>query len=141
MCGIVALAGDWAPGLAERMSEALRHRGPDDDGLLHDREARVTLAMRRLSIIDLAGGHQPMSNEDGSVSIVFNGEIFNAPEIRARLEGAGRRFVTDHSDTECLLRLYEEKREAMVNDLNGMFAFVVHDRRRGRLFGARDPLG
>jgi len=97
--------------------------------------------MRRLSILDLAGGHQPMANADETVWIVFNGEIYNSPEIRRRLVNAGHCFSTHNSDTEVLLRLYEENREAMLNDLNGMFAFVIYDRKRKLLFGARDRVG
>lgn len=141
MCGIVCLAGGWAPGTETALSESLRHRGPDDHGERVDDELGVRLAMRRLSILDLEGGHQPMSNEDGSQWIIFNGEIFNSPELRARLEACGRRFRTDHSDTECLLVLYQELGEDMLAELNGMFAFVILDRRRRRLFGARDRFG
>jgi len=117
------------------------HRGPDDFGEYHDPEGDVAIAVRRLSILDLAGGHQPMSNQDGTVWIVFNGEIYNSPEIRARLIAKGYRFVTMNSDTEVLLHLYEEKQESMLRDLNGMFAFVVYDRARRLLFGARDRIG
>jgi asparagine synthase (glutamine-hydrolysing) len=149
MCGIVGLAGaDTTP--VGRMNQLLVHRGPDDAGEYCDREAGVALAMRRLSIIDLETGHQPMQN-DGcarargerapTVTMVYNGEVYNAPAIRPRLEAAGHRFVTSHSDTEVLLHLYEDKQERMLDELNGMFAFVVHDRTRNILFGARDRLG
>lgn len=141
MCGIVGLAGKQDPSWLPKMNALVAHRGPDDFGEYHDREAEVAIAARRLSIRDLTGGHQPMSNEDGTVWIVFNGEIYNSPEIRGRLIAKGYRFVTTTSDTEVLLHLYEEKREAMLQDLNGMFAFVVYDRARRLLFGARDRVG
>ena len=141
MCGIVGLAGHWPPELVTALNETLRHRGPDDSGVFRDAQQSVALAMNRLSIIDLAGGHQPMGNDGGSLWIVFNGEIFNSPELRSRLEKTGYRFKTSHSDTECLLHLYAEKGEEMVADINGMFAFVIYDRKRRRLFGARDRLG
>ncbi|MGK7873246.1 MAG: asparagine synthase (glutamine-hydrolyzing) [Xenococcaceae cyanobacterium] len=141
MCGIVGLAGNWPPESLTRLNQSLYHRGPDDGGEYRDAQTGVALAMRRLSIIDLVGGHQPMSNEDGSVWIVFNGEIYNAPELRPELVTKGYRFQTSHSDTECLLHLYEEKGEGMLAQLNGMFAFVIYDRNRQRLFGARDRFG
>jgi asparagine synthase (glutamine-hydrolysing) len=141
MCGIVGIAGrhdlDWV----RRMNSNIRHRGPDDKGLYQSPDGLVSLAMRRLSIIDLQTGHQPMHNEDASIWIVFNGEIFNAPEIRSRLEHRGHKFVTANSDTEVLLHLYEEKGPSLLDDLNGMFAFVIHDHNRKVLFGARDRMG
>ena len=106
-----------------------------------DPSTGVHLAMRRLSIIDLSGGHQPMSNEDQNVWIVFNGEIYNHAQLRAQLTAAGHRFRSDHSDTEVLVHLYEEEGEGMVERLNGMFAFVIYDKRKKRLFGARDRAG
>jgi asparagine synthase (glutamine-hydrolysing) len=141
MCGIVGLIGNWSPELLGQLNQSLYHRGPDDGGEYCDAQAGVALAMRRLSILDLAGGHQPMSNHDGSVWIVFNGEIYNAPELRSRLEAKGFHFKTSHSDTECLLHLYEAYGEAMLADLNGMFAFVIYDRKRQQIFGARDRFG
>lgn len=141
MCGIVGLAGRHDLKWLLRMSHLIVHRGPDDDGIYHDKEANVSLAIRRLSIIDPVGGGQPMSNEDSSVCIVFNGEIYNAKEIRSQLVAKGHHFKSSHSDTEVLLRLYEEKQEDMVHDLNGMFAFVIYDKRRQKLFGARDHFG
>jgi len=141
MCGIVGIIGRQDPSWLTKMSILIEHRGPDDAGEYRDLEAGVALAMRRLSILDLEHGHQPMCNEDGSIWIVFNGEIYNAPEIRPRLLVKGHRFQTSHSDTEVLIHLYEEKQEAMLNDLNGMFAFVIYDKKRRILFGARDHLG
>jgi asparagine synthase (glutamine-hydrolysing) len=123
------------------MSTLVKHRGPDDSGEYRDLEAQVALGMRRLSILDLEGGHQPMSNEDGSIWIVFNGEIYNSPDLRPQLEVNGHRFRTSHSDTEVLIHLYEDKQEAMLEDLNGMFAFVIYDKKRRKLFGTRDRFG
>jgi asparagine synthase (glutamine-hydrolysing) len=140
MCGIVGVThGDDLPYIAD-MADRIYHRGPDDYGEYTDAEAGVGLAMRRLSIVDIAGGRQPMSNEDGSLWIVFNGEIYNAPQLRASLEGR-HQFQTDHSDTEVLVHLYEDEGPALLSKLNGMFAFVIYDRRRRLLFGARDRVG
>jgi asparagine synthase (glutamine-hydrolysing) len=132
-----------------RMVEVMAHRGPDGEGTyaaglrLQPGQAAVpgvALGHRRLAIIDLAGGHQPMSNEDQSVWIVFNGEIYNFRELRSRLEGAGHRFQT-HSDTETLVHLYEDEGTGFVKHLNGMFALAIWDARRQQLVLARDRLG
>jgi asparagine synthase (glutamine-hydrolysing) len=141
MCGIVGIVGKQDGSWLSVMNGLVTYRGPDDAGEYRDASADVSLAMRRLSILDLAGGHQPMPNADETVWIVFNGEIYNSPEIRERLIGAGHSFNTLNSDTEVLLHLYEEKGEAMLDELNGMFAFVIYDRKRKRLFGARDRVG
>lgn len=141
MCGIVGIAGQHERGWVRRMNTTITHRGPDDQGEYQSPDGLVSLAMRRLSIIDLTSGHQPMHNEDGTIWIVFNGEIYNAPEIRPWLEKRGHRFETANSDTEVLLHLYEEKGPSLLEDLNGMFAFVLHDRNRNLLFGARDRMG
>ncbi len=122
----------------ERMCAVTRHRGPDDHGVHLD--GPVGLGFNRLSIIDLAGGHQPMSNEDGSVWVVFNGEIYNFQELRADLRSRGHVFAT-RSDTETIVHAWEEFGEECVSRLRGMFAFVVWDARRRLLFGARDRLG
>lgn len=142
MCGICGLVGrdpDYRPdpGAIERMMAALAHRGPDDAGRWS--EGPASLGFRRLSIIDLEGGRQPMTNEDGSVWIVFNGEIYNYVELRQEL--SARHDFRSASDTETVLHLYEELGERCVDRLNGMFAFAIWDRRRGRLFAARDRLG
>jgi asparagine synthase (glutamine-hydrolysing) len=121
----------------ERMIDTLSHRGPDDKGLYVD--GAVGLGHRRLSIIDLDRGHQPMTNEDGSLWIVFNGEIYNYRDLRKRLRET-HRFMTD-SDTEVILHLYEEQRERCVEALRGMFAFAIWDAKRHSLFLARDHLG
>jgi len=141
MCGIVGYSGFNDDSLLLRMNDIQTHRGPDDSGKFWDSENAVGLAMRRLSIVDIAGGRQPISNKDGSVVLVFNGEIFNAPDLRSELEGKGHLFVTDHSDTEVILRLYEESGLDTPRKLNGMFAFVIYDKRKKLLFGARDPFG
>ena len=141
MCGIVGIVGTQETSWLTRMNEVLTYRGPDDAGEYRDDLAQVALAMRRLSILDLAGGHQPMANADESVWIVFNGEIYNSPEIRERLIKTGHSFKTANSDTDVLLHLYEEKDVAMLDELNGMFAFVIYDQKRKRLFGARDRVG
>ncbi len=124
--------------LLERMIWPLRHRGPDGFGFFQDR--RAGLAHARLSIIDLEGGWQPIHNEDRSLWIVFNGEIFNYPELRQELVGRGHRFATS-SDTEVIIHLYEEKGEDCLEELNGQFAIALYDQGRQRLFLARDRMG
>jgi len=141
MCGIVGLTDPDSFHLLASMNDTASYRGPDDHGEYFNEEQGVGLAMRRLSILDVEGGHQPMANEDESLWIVFNGEIFNSPELRERLIGRGHRFRSHNSDTEVLLRMYEEHGKEMLGDLNGMFSFVVHDRARRILFGARDRMG
>jgi asparagine synthase (glutamine-hydrolysing) len=141
MCGICGVAGgDPAGGreLVGRMCAAMAHRGPDDEGTAQ--LDGVTLGMRRLSIIDLEGGHQPMHNEDSTVWVIQNGEIYNHLELRKLLLAAGHTFNTE-SDTEVLVHGYEQWGEEMVERLNGMFAFAVLDRRRGALLLARDRMG
>jgi asparagine synthase (glutamine-hydrolysing) len=146
MCGICGAIGAGrkaqAHSLVRKMLASLVRRGPDDEGILA--KAGATLGMRRLSIIDLPGGHQPVYNEDGSVGVVFNGEIYNFPELRRSLEGRGHCFRT-HSDTEVLVHAYEEWGSQCPERLRGMFAFAVWDGRGGeekeRVFLARDRLG
>jgi asparagine synthase (glutamine-hydrolysing) len=140
ICGVAMAEPGAAPDLeaVARMSARLVHRGPDSDGLFH--ENGVALAARRLSIIDLEGGDQPISNEDGSVTVVQNGEIYNHRELRAELERRGHRFRT-HSDTEVLAHLYEEHGEGLVERLRGMFAIAVWDSHRKTLLLARDRFG
>jgi asparagine synthase (glutamine-hydrolysing) len=120
------------------MLGALAHRGPDDEGV--HTEPGLFLGQRRLSIIDLEGGHQPLANEDGSVWIVFNGEIYNYRELRDELLAKGHRFAT-RSDTEVIVHLYEELGEGCLERLRGMFAFAIWDAKHRRLFAARDHLG
>lgn len=125
-------------GVLERMNLAIRHRGPDGEGQYLD--AEVGLGHRRLSIIDLGGGAQPIGNEDGSIQVVFNGEIYNYIELREELLRYRHRFET-HSDTEVIVHAYEQWGSACVKRFNGMFAFALWDRRRRELFVARDHLG
>ncbi|MDQ6915577.1 MAG: asparagine synthetase B, partial [Actinomycetota bacterium] len=140
ICGLAALdgAGPVDRALLESMNAALVHRGPDDEGSVLD--GPVGLAARRLSIIDLAGGHQPIANEDGTVHVVQNGEIYNYRELREDLIARGHRFVTQ-CDTEVLVHLYEERGPGFVDALRGMFAVAVWDSRRRRLLLARDRYG
>src|SRR5688572_29373597 len=143
MCGLAGVlysARDLMPdvSLHKAMGGAIAHRGPDGEGVLQ--EPGVGLAHRRLSIIDLAGGTQPLGNEDGSIQVVFNGEIYNYRELRAELEGKGHRFATS-SDTEILVHLYEELGDRLVQKLRGMFAFALWDTRARRLVLARDRVG
>jgi asparagine synthase (glutamine-hydrolysing) len=140
MCGIAGKAGTAPVAESEvlRMCNAIAHRGPDDWGTFV--EGGVGLGMRRLSIVDLAGGHQPMSNEDGTVVVVFNGELYNFPSLHDEVVSKGHRFKT-RCDTEALVHLYEEYGEGMVARLRGMFAFAIWDRTRRRLLVARDHFG
>ena len=140
MCGIVGTVGPAVVGEAEvvRMCDAIRHRGPDDWGTFV--EGGIGLGMRRLSIIDVAGGHQPIANEDESVLVVLNGEIYNHEALRRELVARGHRFRT-RTDTEVLVHLYEDDGERMLQRLRGMFAFAIWDRRRRRLLVARDHFG
>lgn len=124
--------------IIKKMCDAIVHRGPDDMGYHVDKN--VGIGMRRLSIIDLAGGHQPIFNEDGSIAVILNGEIYNFPELRARLESQGHIFKTK-SDTEMIVHLYEEKGEDCVHDLRGMFGFALWDSKQKRLMVARDRIG
>ena len=120
------------------MCAAMAHRGPDDEGV--ETWGNAGLAMRRLSIIDIAGGHQPIANEKGDIHLVCNGEIYNHQAIRADLEARGHRFRTN-SDVEVILHLYEEYGDDCVSQLRGMFAFALWDNRRKRLVLGRDRLG
>jgi asparagine synthase (glutamine-hydrolysing) len=143
MCGIAGVltlpGGDRLdPAVLARMTDSILHRGPDGWG--HHVEPPVLMGMRRLSIIDVAGGQQPIGNEDGSIQVVFNGEIYNYRELRAELEQQGHRFRTK-SDTEVLVHLYEQHGDDFPRHLNGMFAFALHDRTRRRVLLARDQIG
>ncbi|OIO05547.1 MAG: asparagine synthase (glutamine-hydrolyzing) [Desulfovibrionaceae bacterium CG1_02_65_16] len=139
MCGIAGIVGPQDPADITRMTDALAHRGPDGAGIY--REGPVCLGHRRLSIVDLAGGAQPMRTEDGALAIVYNGEVFNAPQIRRELMAEGVRFATRNSDTEAILRLYERRGEEIIAGLRGLFSFAIHDRTRGRIILARDHTG
>jgi asparagine synthase (glutamine-hydrolysing) len=147
MCGICGVVGigdsKEVEAVVRRMTAALRHRGPDDEGMLA--VPHVALGIRRLSIIDLAGGHQPVFNEDRSVAVMFNGEIYNFQDLGRELQAKGHSFRT-RSDTESLVHAYEEWGEDCVRHLRGMFAFAVLDMRPNqgggpRVFLARDRLG
>lgn len=138
MCGIAGMAGFSDPALLRRMTGLIAYRGPDDDGFYED--AQVGLGHRRLSIIDLSTGHQPMTSDDGRSVIVFNGEIYNFPQLRADLERQGIRFRT-HADTEVIVNLYQVYGDACASYLNGIFAFAIWDTTRKRLLLARDHLG
>ncbi len=143
MCGILGFINIDRNHVADEqtaraMATAIRHRGPDDEGFYF--KNNVALGMRRLSIIDLATGHQPISNEDGSAWVVFNGEIYNFQELRQRLLARGHQFSTN-SDTEVIVHLYEDYGDELVEHLNGMFAFALWDERRQRLLIARDRMG
>jgi len=143
MCGIVGIVNldpreSVDEALLKRMRDVLRHRGPDGEGLWT--EGPVGLGHRRLAIVDVAGGQQPMPNEDESCWIVYNGEIYNHAALRPGLEARGHRYRT-RSDTETIVHLYEEEQELCVERLRGMFAFALWDRARERLLLARDRLG
>lgn len=139
MCGIVGIAGEHDADLIEHMNAAIYARGPDDSGVF--RADDLSLAMRRLSIIDVRGGHQPMLSDDGRYVLVYNGEIFNAAALRRELEQQGIRFRTDHSDTEVLLHLLIRGGENAVPRLNGMFVFALLDRSAQTLLCGRDRFG
>jgi asparagine synthase (glutamine-hydrolysing) len=143
MCGITGIAASEPTDVVHantihRMCQTLVHRGPDDEGIRVMDGAGI--GMRRLSIIDLAGGHQPIHNEDETIWVVFNGEIYNFPDLRPELEDRGHRFYTN-TDTEVIVHLFEEHRANCVRKLRGMFAFAVYDERRRHLLLARDRLG
>src|SRR6185436_19803521 len=123
------------------MNAAQAWRGPDGEGIWADPDQGIYLGHMRLSIIDLAGGAQPMWTPDGDFGVVFNGEIYNHAELRSELTSLGARFATDHSDTEVLLHGYRTWGDGFVDRLNGMWAFVIYDRRRRRLFASRDRFG
>ena len=143
MCGICGIFNHERTRLVERstlttMNRQITHRGPDDEGLFVD--GNVGIAMRRLSIIDVKSGHQPLSNETGDIWIVYNGEIYNHEDLRKDMQARGHTFRTK-SDTESIVHLYEEYGRDCVQYLQGMFAFVIWDQKRRVLFGARDRLG
>jgi asparagine synthase (glutamine-hydrolysing) len=139
MCGICGFTGASDHDALTRMTNAITHRGPDDAGYWNAPE--ISLGMRRLAIVDLETGQQPVFNENGSIGVVFNGEIYNHTELRAELEAAGHTFQTHHSDTEVLVHLYEEYGDDFLHHLNGMFAIALWDIPRQRLLLARDRAG
>src|SRR5437667_10984469 len=143
MCGIAGLMKFCRDvradsGVVRQMCAAMTHRGPDDEGVYAD--GPTAIGMRHLSIIDVAGGHQPLSNENGTIWIVFNGEIYNHAELRKGLEERGHRYRTN-SDTETIVHLYQEYGRDCVKHLRGMFAFAIWERNKKVLFIARDRLG
>ncbi|MBO0799068.1 MAG: asparagine synthetase B, partial [Blastocatellia bacterium] len=143
MCGITGIFhyGSDEPvseRILRRMTDVISHRGPDDEGFYL--EKRAGLGHRRLAIIDLAGGHQPIFNEDGTVAVVFNGEIYNYQNLMRHVESRGHRFKT-RSDTETIVHLYEEYGEDCVQMLHGMFAFAIWDARQSLMMLARDRVG
>ena len=143
MCGIAGMVSASPdnridPAAIRRMCQTLVHRGPDDEGIFV--KGGAGFGMRRLSVIDVAGGHQPVFNEDGSVCVIFNGEIYNFPQLRGDLEKRGHRFST-RTDTETIVHLYEEMGSECVQPLRGMFAFALYDERKKKLLLARDRMG
>jgi len=141
MCGIAGFVGEGTEAVLREMGRAIAHRGPDGEGVHVDAATGVHLLHRRLAIIDLATGEQPMWNETGTVCVIFNGEIYNHVELRAELTAKGHSFRTDHSDTEVLVHGYEEWGAELPGRLNGMFAFAVYDAAHRRFFLARDRFG
>ncbi len=139
MCGIAGILGRDDPALVRQMADLLVHRGPDGEGIWSDEG--VTLGHRRLSIVDLEGGAQPMESHDGRYCIVYNGEVYNHAAVRARLKEQGASFRTDHSDTETILEGYRRWGPDVVTHLEGMFAFALWDTQERSLFIARDPFG
>lgn len=143
MCGIAGIVHfgqiNDAPRRVASMANSIAHRGPDDEGFWSDPD--IALGFRRLSIVDLETGAQPMANEDGTVWVVFNGEIYNHRELRQELVAVGHVFRTDHSDTEVLVHGYEQWGDDLPRRLNGMFAFAIWDHRERQFFLARDRLG
>jgi asparagine synthase (glutamine-hydrolysing) len=140
VCGIAGSTEDPDGRIVTGMCATMRHRGPDDEGAYSDPASGVSLGIRRLAVIDVAGGHQPLSNEDGSVWVVCNGEIYNHRRLREELRARGHRFATG-SDAEVLVHLYEEYGDALVHALEGMFCFALWDGPRRRLLIARDRFG
>ena len=141
MCGIVGFTGRKKPDVLRKMADSIRHRGPDDEGYYESND--ISLGMRRLSIVDLNGGKQPITNEDGSIITVFNGEIYNHEQIRGALEGSGHIFRTSHSDTETVVHLYEQYGEKwpVKGSANGMWGLAIWDAKLRRLLLYRDRIG
>ncbi|MEN8236174.1 MAG: asparagine synthase (glutamine-hydrolyzing) [Pseudomonadota bacterium] len=141
MCGIAGFVGSGTQDDLKRMTQAIAHRGPDDAGHFIDDASPVYLGHRRLSIIDIAHGHQPMWNQEQSIGVVFNGEIYNHQELKNELQSLGYKFQTDHCDTEVLVHGYSQWGQELPLKLNGMFAFAIYDRGHKQLFLARDRFG
>ena len=141
MCGITGFIGSGDGQDLRNMTEMLRHRGPDEEGFWIDKEQNVFLGHRRLSIIDLEDGSQPMHTQDRALTVIFNGEIYNHLQLRKTLLKLGHRFTTDHSDTETLLHGYREWGSSLPKKLNGMWAFAIYDKTKRKLFFSRDRFG
>ena len=141
MCGITGFIGPGNRDVLAKMMAAIAHRGPDDAGMYLEPSQSVFLGHQRLEIVDIAGGKQPFSSEDGTLTLVFNGEIYNHLELRKELQGLGFTFQTDHSDTETLLLAYRAWGPAMLPKLNGMWAFAIYDSEHQSLFCSRDRFG
>src|ERR1700719_3927233 len=141
MCGIAGFIGGGERSDLHGMTDALAHRGPDGEGTWIDQHSRVFLGHRRLSVLDIASGAQPMTTIDEQLVIIFNGEIYNHAELRVELESRGHQFKTDHSDTEVLLYGYREWGPSLLEKLNGMWSFAIYDRVKGELFLSRDRFG
>jgi len=139
MCGICGFSGPPGETILNKMMDSIVHRGPDEEGFCSD--GRMNLGIRRLSIIDLETGRQPVHNEDRSLWTVFNGEIYNSQELRKDLIDAGHKFYTDHSDTEVIVHLYERYGDDFVAKMNGMFAIALWDSRENKLLLVRDRMG
>lgn len=141
MCGIAGFTGVKNSALSVAMSASLSHRGPDGEGFYNSNVDHINLIHRRLAITDINGGNQPMWNEDKSICIIFNGEIYNHIELKKELLSYGHKFSSDHSDTEVIIHGYEQWGEEILKRLNGMFAFCIYDTKQKGLFLARDRFG
>jgi asparagine synthase (glutamine-hydrolysing) len=141
MCGIAGFIGPGDNAILHRMIDVLAHRGPDGEGNWVDQDGKVFFGHRRLSILDIAAGSQPMTTMDEQLVVTFNGEIYNHAELRKKLESRGHRFKTDHSDTEVLLYGYREWGASLLEKLNGMWSFAIYDRARREVFLSRDRFG
>jgi asparagine synthase (glutamine-hydrolysing) len=141
MCGIAGFFGAGDAAILQRMTARILHRGPDEAGTLIEAQHGVHLGFRRLAILDIAGGKQPMTTSDGALTVVFNGQIYNCAELRAELSALGARFVTDHSDTEVLLHGWRQWGAGLPSRLNGMWAFALYDRDSRQAFFSRDRFG
>jgi asparagine synthase (glutamine-hydrolysing) len=141
MCGIAGFIGQGDNAILHRMIDALAHRGPDGEGTWIDQDGQVFFGHRRLSILDIATGSQPMTTMDEQLVVTFNGEIYNHAKVRKKLESRGHRFKTDHSDTEVLLYGYREWGPSLLEKLNGMWSFAIYDRARREVFLSRDRFG
>jgi len=141
MCGIAGFVGNGNEGNLREMTSALVHRGPDGEGYYNDAYLPVFLGFRRLSVIDPDGGNQPLWDDENTIAVIFNGEIYNHRALRHELEALGHRFRTDHSDTEVLVHGYKAWGAGMFQRLNGMFALALFDQRKGKVILARDRFG